>query len=256
MPQSPKNKWILYLILVVLFIYWYAAFHVDYLPLHSFFQDFSSNYDNYASKAIGYVPLIIALIIALSFFLRSIKKDFLKLQSTLPTSKIQSLAKGLVEVEGKLIMGKPLVSPVGHELCIGYYYEIEEITTDDKERESYKTIHRETKCNVFEIQDDTGKIRVQPDGIKFILLEKTNIVNNSSRRYSEILLQENQEMLLVGYADTENGENFIRIDDYYKVLGITSSAGISVWNKFQPLLSSFLFTCFMIISVIIFILIQ
>ena len=97
MPQSPKNKWILYLILVVLFIYWYAAFHVDYLPLHSFFQDFYSNYDNYASKAIGYVPLIIALIIALSFFLRSIKKDFLKLQSTLPTSKIQDHSQRMAE---------------------------------------------------------------------------------------------------------------------------------------------------------------
>ncbi|RTZ49614.1 hypothetical protein EJ377_04200 [Chryseobacterium arthrosphaerae] len=54
-------------------------------------------------------------------------KRFLRLQASLPTSKIKSLAKGIVEVEGTLIMKEPLSSPVDHEICIGYYYTIEDI---------------------------------------------------------------------------------------------------------------------------------
>lgn len=214
------------------------------------------NYDFYASKFFTYLPLIIFVFIAVLLILPNSRKRFFKLQSVLPTSKIKSLAKGLVEVQGKLIMKSPLTSPVGNQECIGYYYIIEEIDRDKDGKNSYTTIHRETKCNEFEIEDDSGKISISPDGIELILLEKTNISSNNNRRYSEILLQANQEMLLVGYADIKENGFIMRKDDHYKILGITSFSGISVWNKYQPLFKSFLLTCVMIILLIIFILIK
>ena len=214
------------------------------------------NYDFYASKIFSYLPLGIFVIIAVILILPNSKKRFLRLQASLPTSKIKSLAKGLVEIQGKLIMKTPLISPVGNEVCIGYYYTIEDIDRDKDGKNSYTTIHRETKCNTFEIQDETGKIEIIPEGIEFVLLETTNISSDNRKRYTEILLKENQEMLIVGYADSRNGIPYIRKDEYHKILAITSASGISVWNKYQPLLRSFLFTCVIIVLLIIFILFQ
>lgn len=218
--------------------------------------DFSNNYDFYASKVFSYLPLCILGVIVIILFLPNSKRKFLRIQASLPTSKIKSLAKGLVEVQEKLIMITPLISPVRKEKCIGYHYTIEDVEKDQDGRTSYTTIHSETKCNIFEIEDETGIIKVDPEGIEFILLKKTTVNSNSRKRYSEILLKENQEMLLVGYADTKENTTFIRRDDYHNILGITSALGISIWNKYQPLLRSFLFTCIIILSLITLILLQ
>jgi hypothetical protein len=214
------------------------------------------NYDFYAEKVVTFLPLVILSIIAVLLILPNSRKKFLRIQASLPTSKINSVAMGLVEIQGKLIMKEPLISPVAKEQCIGYYYTIEDITRDKNGKDSYTTIHRETKCNVFEMQDDSGIIEIQADGIELILLKETNIDFGGQKRYTETLLKNGQEMLLVGSADSRNGNSYIRKDTNSKILGITSVAGISVWNKYQPLLRSFLFTCIVILVLIILILSQ
>jgi len=214
------------------------------------------NYDFYAEKVVTFLPLVILSIIAVFLILPNSRKKFLRIQASLPTSKINSVAMGLVEIQGKLIMKEPLISPVAKEQCIGYYYTIEDITRDKNGKDSYTTIHRETKCNVFEMQDDSGIIEIQADGIELILLKETNIDFGGQKRYTETLLKNGQEMLLVGSADSRNGNSYIRKDTNSKILGITSVAGISVWNKYQPLLRSFLFTCIVILVLIILILSQ
>ena len=57
-------------------------------------------------------------------------------------------------------------------------------------------------------------------------------------------------------TDAKGGVPFLRKDDKYKLLGITLVSSINLWNKYQPLLRSFLFTCVIIVSLIIFILLQ
>ncbi|MET3537098.1 hypothetical protein [Chryseobacterium limigenitum] len=214
------------------------------------------NYDFYAGKVLTFLPLVILSIIAVILIWPNSRKKFLRIQASLPTSKINSVAMGLVEIQGKLIMKEPLISPVAKEQCIGYYYTIEDITKDKDGKDSYTTIHRETKCNVFEMQDDSGTIEIQAEGIELILLKETNVDFGGQKRYTETLLKNGQEMLLVGSADSRNGHSYIRKDAGNKILGITSVAGISVWNKYQPLLRSFLFTCIVISVLIILILSQ
>ncbi|WP_454047115.1 hypothetical protein [Chryseobacterium sp. Marseille-Q8038] len=214
------------------------------------------NYDYYAEKVITYLPLIILSIIAVVLLLPNSRKRFLRIQASLPTSKIKSVAMGLVEIQGKLIMKEPLISPVAREECIGYYYTIEDVTRDKEGKNSYTTIHKETQCNLFQMQDDTGTIEVHPEGIELIFIEETNVSYNGQKRYKETLLKSGQEMLLVGAADSRNGEAFIKKDTGHKLLGITTAAGISVWNKYQPLLRSFLVTCIIILIVMILILSQ
>lgn len=226
------------------------------MPLHEYLFEISTNYDAYAEKALVFLPLLFFVLIFLIFMKPTAAKRFLRLQSSLPTSKIKSVAKGLVEVEGTLVMKTPLLSPIDHEVCIGYYYTIEDIDRDSDGKTSYRIVHKETQCNHFQIKDATGIIEVEPDGIEFVLLGETNVSSNHNKRYKETLLKDGQKMLLVGYADSRDGVPFIRKDDHYKILGVTSSSGIIVWNKYQPLLRSFLFTCSVILLIIIYILIQ
>lgn len=226
------------------------------MPFHEYADEIATNYDAYAEKAMIVLPLLFFIFIFFILMKPTPAKRFLRLQASLPTSKIQSLAKGLVEVEGTLIMKEPLFSPVKNEECIGYYYTIEDIDKDSDGDNTYTTIHRETQCNTFQVKDETGIIEVEPEEIEFILLGETNISIGGNKRYKETLLKNGQRMLLVGYADSKNGVPFIRKDDSHKILGVTSSSGITVWNKYQPLLRSFIFTCSAILLVIIYILLQ
>ncbi|AZB27333.1 hypothetical protein EG339_23460 [Chryseobacterium bernardetii] len=226
------------------------------MPLHEYISDINANYDEYAGRIWYCIPMVIFILIFFTIFKPSGTKRFLRLQASLPTSRIASLAKGIVEVEGILIMKTPLRSPVSNEECIGYHYTIEDIDKDSDGKNTYTTVYRETQCNAFQMKDSTGTIEIQPEGIELVLLGETNISSSYNKRYKETLLKDGQQMLLVGYADSKNGVSFIRKDEHYKVLGITSSSGITVWNKYQPLLRSFLFTCSVILLIIIYILIQ
>ncbi|MEN5306617.1 hypothetical protein ABE425_03820 [Chryseobacterium cucumeris] len=260
MEVKKRKPYIAYSILGIIaagfiyFILW--IIFKDRMPLHEYASEISNNYDSYAEKAIVFFPLLFFVFIFIVLMKPTASKRFLRLQSSLPTSKIHSVAKGLAEIEGTLKMMNPLFSPVNNEACIGYYYTIEDIDRDSDGKESYRTIHRETKCNIFRVKDDTGIIEVEPEGIELVLLEETNVSSYGGKRYKETLLKDGQKMLLVGYADSKNGVPFIRKDDYYKILGITSSSGITVWNKYQPLLRSFMFTCSIILLIIIYILTQ
>ena len=204
----------------------------------------------------AYILLGVVAFLILKLLLPNASKRFLKLQASLPTSKIRSIAKGLAEVQGKLLMKKPLFSPINMTSCIGYYYVIEKIDENKKGHNSYSTIHEETQCNPFEIEDTTGKIEVAPEGIQLFLRENTHQYTSGGKRYTESLLREGDEVLLIGYADAKEGVPFLRKDDRYNLLGITLVSSINLWNKFLPLLRSFLFTCAIIVSLIIFILLQ
>ena len=215
------------------------------------FNAINFDYDYWAGNFFKILPLCVLIFLLASLIFPNSKKRFFQLQATLPTSKIKSIAKGLVEVEGKLIIKEPLISPVNKEECIGYYYVIEDIYKDSEGKYTYQTSHREQKCNEFEIEDDTGKIKIQPDGIEFLMLEKTNISSNNNTRHTETLIKSGQNMLIIGYCDVINNIPFIKKDTYSKVLGITSVSGITLWNKYKPLLNSFLLLLFAIISVFV-----
>lgn len=253
---SPAGYTILGVVLFCFFYYILWLIFKEKMPLHEYLLEINSHYDEYAGWVLYCIPLVIFILIFFNILKPSGAKRFLRLQASLPTSKISSIAKGIVEIEGTLVMETPLRSPVNNEECIGYYYTIEDIDKDSDGKNTYTTIHRETRCNIFRMKDHTGIIEIQPDGIELILLGETNISSTYNKRYKETLLKHGQQMLLVGYADSKNGVSFIRKDEQRNVLGISSSSGITVWNKYQPLLRSFLFTCSIILLIIIYILIQ
>jgi len=119
---------------------------------------------------IGFVVYIIA------FYFLKIKH---LIQNT-PTSKIRSVAMGFAEVSGKVIPYEDhgtMMSPFSNEKCVYYKYLIEEYRSTGKSS-AWVTIKKDVKQNMFYIQDETGKILVNP--IKASIdISKSNVYNSS-----------------------------------------------------------------------------
>lgn len=88
----------------------------------------------------------------------------LQLVTSTPTSKVRSMAMGMVEVEGQAVdAGKVLQSPVTGEDCLFYKYEIEEYQQNGDDKD-WVTIDEGMEGTSFYVQDDTGAVLVDPRG--------------------------------------------------------------------------------------------
>lgn len=87
------------------------------------------------------------------------------LVENMPTSKVRSLAMGLVEVFGKAVAvdKKILKSPFENKDCVFYRYTIEEYRRG-KDRNYWATIRQGFDSIHFYLKDDTGEVLVDPTG--------------------------------------------------------------------------------------------
>ncbi|MAG73539.1 hypothetical protein CL620_04435 [archaeon] len=87
-----------------------------------------------------------------------------KLIENIPTSKVRSIAMGLVEVFGKAVKGtKLLESPFSLAKCVYYSYLVEEYRKQGK-HSRWVTIRKDQSGIPFYLKDDTGKVLVDPIG--------------------------------------------------------------------------------------------
>ncbi|SFC61156.1 hypothetical protein [Flavobacterium phragmitis] len=200
--------------------------------------------------------IIPGFIILKNIFFPSNKSKFMRLQSILPTSKMDSIAMGMVEVEGDLEEIEPIISPYFNKPCIGYYYKIEkESKPDDDGRTTYSTIFSEVKTGKFKIKDETGSVTVDGEGMEYFF-DRVDNQQGGKTRYSETYLRHNDYMFLIGYAASDNGKTIIKKGDSDNVFGIAIPRSISFRNKYKPLLDSFLITLFFISLLIIYIILN
>jgi hypothetical protein len=95
--------------------------------------------------------------------------------SDIPTSKIRSLAMGIVEIYGKIFEEKTIETPISKSKCVYYKFDIQEYkeTGSGKSRScKWVTIYSENKIIPFYAKDDTGKVYVIPDGAEFDMQPK------------------------------------------------------------------------------------
>ncbi|KAF2516155.1 hypothetical protein [Flavobacterium foetidum] len=200
--------------------------------------------------------IIPGFIILKNIFFPSSKSKFMRLQSILPTSKIDSIAMGMVEVEGDLEEIEPIISPYFNKPCIGYYYKIEEESKpDDDGRTTYSTIFSEIKTGKFKIKDETGSVTVDGEGMEYFF-DRVDNQKGGKTRHSETYLKNNDYMFLVGYASSDNGNTIIKKGNPDSVFGIAIPRSISFRNKYKLLLDSFLITLFFISLLIIYIILN
>jgi hypothetical protein len=188
-----------------------------------------------------FVLLIIAAIIV-SWLLPTPKSKFLSMQADLPTSKIRSLAVGLVEVKGRARLGEAMHAPIGDTPCIGYRYVVEDIYKDDNGRETYSVIEQETRCNPFHIEDDSAVVEIAPDGIEFIWLQEDAAYRSGGRRYSQYLLRGGEDVYLIGRYGGDGNTRTIARDMHANVLALAPARSVEHWNLYKPLLNAFIAT--------------
>lgn len=88
----------------------------------------------------------------------------------IPTSKVRSLAMGLVEVFGIVCKdNKPIFhAPFSDKECVYYKYKVEQLRQHGK-NSSWDTIKQDETSDSFFIQDDTGKVLVNPKGAEMTI---------------------------------------------------------------------------------------
>jgi hypothetical protein len=200
--------------------------------------------------------LIPGFILIKNIFFPSNKSKFMRLQAILPTSKINAIAMGQVEVEGDLEEIEPIISPYFSKPCIGYFYKIEkESPRDDEGKTTYKTIFTECKTGRFKIKDETGSVTVDGEGLEFYF-DRVDEQKGGKMRYSETYLKHNDYMFLIGNASSDNGTTIIQKGSSDAVFGVAVPRSISFRNKYKPLLDSFLLTLFFISIILIYIILN
>lgn len=87
----------------------------------------------------------------------------------IPTAKARSAPQGYVELEGagRLMDGPPIVAPLSGLPCVWFRYRIEEqITTEHRghTQTRWQTVDKGVSTEVFWLEDDTGRVAVDPEG--------------------------------------------------------------------------------------------
>ena len=84
------------------------------------------------------------------------------------TSKVRSAAQGYTELEGRarVMTGEPVIAPLTDTVCAWYSYKIEERSPSLSSREQnvWHTIQSGTSDAIFQLEDETGRCIIDPDG--------------------------------------------------------------------------------------------
>lgn len=186
---------------------------------------------------VGFFVLILVIIV-LSNILPNSENRFFNLQGILPTAPVRSIPMGLIEVSGKVKYMESLVAPMKSKRCAGYRYVVEKKSTDSDGKQSYTTITDETKCNQFILYDETGEVKVSGDGLDMLYLDMDERYSSGSKRYTQYLLKEGDEILLIGKAENNGGDNIITKESLKKIFALAPLAAVTKYNVYKPLLRS------------------
>lgn len=92
-----------------------------------------------------------------------------RLMENMPTSRLRSAAQGYIELEGdaRLMEGPPIIAPLTKARCVWWRFCVEKKVQSGKNTK-WVTVSSGTSDDCFELEDDTGRCVVDPDGAKVI----------------------------------------------------------------------------------------
>lgn len=148
-----------------------------------------------------------------------------------PTSKIRSAAQGYVEFSGhaRALPGDPIVSPLSGRRCVWWQYRVEERSSFG--RRGWGLVDHGTSDAIFALDDDTGRVVVDPQGAGVTSLSREVWYGNepdtplavrptgwigslgSRYRYTERLIVDGQPLSAVGQFQTRRpGDEPLSLD--------------------------------------------
>ncbi|MGH9603212.1 MAG: GIDE domain-containing protein [Terriglobales bacterium] len=112
---------------------------------------------------LGWVGLVVGAVVWLRGF-RILRRR--RLIENTPTSKCSTVAPGLVEVEGKAMGGKPIFS-----LIVGLPCYCSRLIIERRDGNNWLEGHSDAVATTFYVEDETGRVRVEPTGAELDLHE-------------------------------------------------------------------------------------
>lgn len=112
---------------------------------------------------LGWVGLVVGAVVCFRGF-RILRRRRLIEQT--PTSKCSAVAPGLVEVEGKAVGGKPISSLIAGLPCY-----CSRVIIERRDGNNWLESYSDAVATSFYVEDDTGRIRVEPTGAELDLHE-------------------------------------------------------------------------------------
>lgn len=172
-------------------------------------------------------------------FLGNGARRFYRTEQRLATSQVRSVAMGLAELRGKVLLDVPLVSPITNTRCAGYALIVEQSSKDNEGRISWSEVSRDIYCNDFRLADASGEIRVVAAGISLFDGKPADDFEGlmSGRRQGEIVLREGDEVVLIGDASEKDGRTIMTLGTQKKALfALARAADVDLRRDMAPLM--------------------
>ncbi len=160
--------------------------------------------------ASGAVPFIISMLMFwYAFYFLRIKRQ---MENT-PTSKVRSVAMGMVEIKGQAIRKFALVSPMSHTPCVFY-----RLTKYRRERNNqWRVSSISSSDNVpFLLKDDTGQVEINPAGCRVSAGSKQEgtpgqvglmrLNDSSDDKWVEEIIVDGTLIYVLGYASIKRAD--------------------------------------------------
>lgn len=154
--------------------------------------------------ATGAVPIVAAAFLFwYGFYFLRMKRQ---IENT-PTSRVRSVAMGMVEVKGKAVRQYSLISPMTHTPCV--YYRLTKYRREKNNQ--WKVSSVSSSDNVpFLLEDDTGRVEIDPAGCRVSAGSKqegtpgqvglTHRSNDSDDKWVEETIIDGTLIYVLGYA--------------------------------------------------------
>lgn len=150
-----------------------------------------------------------------------------RLIENIPTSKIRSIAMGLVEIYGEVVpeIDNILKSPLSQNDCVYYKYKIDKLQTTGKSTH-WRTIKKGWNYIYFYLKDDTGMVLIDPLDAKINItvdnVFKSSLGKDPPDKVKQFLQKENVDFegKILGINKTMRyTEHFIAPKDKLYIMG-------------------------------------
>ena len=163
-------------------------------------------------------PILWVFIPGVIYFVKGFR-DFSKkrLIENIPTSKIRSLALGPVEVCGIVVPARGvLTAPYSGEKCVYYKWKAEKLTGGKYKH--YETMDSGDGMLAFYLEDDTGKILIDPREAEIKIKEECDYFRKLWHRFPDDLDNFIRSLDMLGYPD-RFAEYVIKPGDTLYIMG-------------------------------------
>jgi len=165
----------------------------------------------YHAFSSGTIPALFAIIAFWYAF------HFLRMKRQIentPTSKIRSVAMGMVEVKGEAVRKYALVSPMSHTPCV--FYRLTRYQRRGRDHQWRVTSVSSSNNVPFYVEDETGRVEVNPAGCRVSAGSKQEgtsgqvglmkVVNETDEKWVEEVIVDGTLLYVLGFAAVKRHE--------------------------------------------------